>query len=276
MSGGWTSAGLPATTQSGYNKTMITDKRAAFILSSLIPGSTTSARPASPDLATRPLDVLVVDPEEGGRFTLAAGLSAQGFAVAHARRGDAVAILRQLQPVLAIVTVSSEQSASLDVVVALRSESNLPIIVLAEDDDASVRYLSLELGADDCVTARCSPRELEARIRSVLRRYRREPVRRPSIDAGNVHIDSSGRTVTVAGKAIEIGLKEFGLLSVLAAHAGTTCSHEELLRAAWSQEENADPGTLRVHIAWLRRKLRSSNVTIETIWGVGYRLLIRD
>jgi DNA-binding response OmpR family regulator len=145
-------------------------------------------------------------------------------------------------------------------------------MLTARDDDVD-KIVGLELGADDYLTKPFNPRELVARIRAVLRRY--EKATRPGqvIKIGQVTIDPQKREVTVEDNPVELRTQEFNLLLTLAQHKGIVLSREQLLDLAWGYDFYGQTRTVDIHVAHLRDKLADSDLIIDTVWGIGYKLV---
>ena len=142
------------------------------------------------------------------------------------------------------------------------------MIVTARDEEID-RIIGLELGADDYVTKPFSPRELVARVRAVLRRA--EPdASRGAVVVGDIVLEHAGRTVSVAGSAVELTGMEFDLLAFLLAHPGIVMSREQLLERVWGLSFPGGTRTVDVHVAQLRRKLDRPDL-IRTVRGSGYK-----
>ena len=162
----------------------------------------------------------------------------------------------------------------LDVARIMRRESDVPIIMLTARVEETDRVLGLELGADDYVTKPFSPRELVARVRAVLRRVGGEEQAPSLIRAGDVEIDPERRTVTVAGRPVELTTTEFDLLTVLARHPGRVFSRLELLERVQGYAYEGYERTVDAHIKNLRRKVEPDPKHpryILTVYGVGYK-----
>ncbi|MDA8201450.1 MAG: response regulator transcription factor [Chloroflexi bacterium] len=150
----------------------------------------------------------------------------------------------------------------------------VPVIVIGADDPASVSRW-LDMGADECVPHGFHPDEFAARVRAVLRRRTTEQCR-GQLAIGDVIIDLDGRRVSRAGEPVRLTGREWGILETLAEHPDAIVSHVEILEQAWSREENGRPMFIRAHIFRLRRKLGLSADGLQTIHGVGYRLVLRS
>lgn len=160
----------------------------------------------------------------------------------------------------------------LDVLGELRRTSNVPVILLTANGEEPDRVRGFDLGADDYVVKPFSPRELAARVRSVLRRATPDDSSAP-IEVGDLTIDPITRTVALNGQAVELVRREFDLLAFLASHRGQVFSRTQLLDHVWgSSPEWQDPATVTVHVRRLRNKLSDvPDRFVETVWGVGYR-----
>jgi len=131
--------------------------------------------------------------------------------------------------------------------------------------------LGLELGADDYVTKPFSPRELVARVRTVLRRTERPPLSEAPVSIGEITIDPSRREVSLGGVLVVLTPREFDLLAWMANHKGFVLSRQQLLDGVWGSSWYGDARTVDVHVAQLRRKL-GPDLPLVTIRGVGYRM----
>jgi DNA-binding response OmpR family regulator len=142
------------------------------------------------------------------------------------------------------------------------------------DEDVD-KILGLELGADDYLTKPFNPRELVARVRAILRRGERVAQATGAVlHLGDLVIDPARREVTANDQPVNLRTQEFDLLLTLAEHKGLVLTREQLLEKAWGYEYYGQSRTVDVHIGHLRRKLTGSQVRIETITGVGYKLVV--
>jgi len=159
----------------------------------------------------------------------------------------------------------------------VRAESDLPIIMLTARDETVDKIVGLELGADAYLTKPFNPRELVAWIKAVLRRSTaqdRQAQNGEAIAAGALQIDAASREVTVQGRPVTLRAKEFDLLLHLLRHKGIVLSREQLIEEVWGFDFYGQTRTVDVHVAHLRGKLGGSGVEIETVWGIGYKLVV--
>ena len=219
--------------------------------------------------------VLVVDDEPTIREIVVKYLERDGFQTLEAADGNrARQILESQAPDLVVLDVMLPGTDGLELCRWIRSGSHLPVIMLTARGEESDRIVGLELGADDYVTKPFSPRELTARVRTVLRRA--EPVgtgeERLAYDA--LVVDSGTREVTKGGAPLRLTAREFDLLWFLVSHPRRVFSREQLMRSVWGYSAALDTGTVTVHMRRLREKIEddpSRPRHLETVWGVGYR-----
>jgi two-component system alkaline phosphatase synthesis response regulator PhoP len=220
--------------------------------------------------------ILVVDDEPNIVQLARMYLERESFRVASVGDGKAAldAVNRQ-RPALMILDIMLPEIDGLEVCRRLRSQDNpVPILMLTARDDDVDKILGLELGADDYLTKPFNPRELVARVRAILRRGER--MARPAgtiVHVGDLIIAPASREVTLNGQPIELRTQEFDLLLTLAEHKGLVLKREQLLEKAWGYEYYGQSRTVDVHVGHLRRKLAGSVVHIDTITGVGYKLV---
>jgi DNA-binding response OmpR family regulator len=219
--------------------------------------------------------VLVVDDEPTVREVVAQYLERDGFVVRELDRGDLVAgELATFQPDLIVLDIMLPGASGLDVLRAVDS-NRVPVILLTARVEEADRVLGLELGADDYVVKPFSPRELVARIRTVLRRS--QPGTHPvdTLRFGELVIALPSREVAIGSTVVALTAKEFDLLAFLASSPRQVFSRSQLLHSVWdSSPEYQDPATVTVHVRRLRHKLEVDPENprwITTVWGVGYR-----
>ncbi len=219
--------------------------------------------------------ILVVDDEQNIIELATLYLEQEGFHVVSARDGQAALDrLKTERPALMVLDLMLPKVDGWQVCRKVRAESDLPILMLTARDDDVDKIVGLELGADDYMTKPFNPRELVARVKAILRRTEpRRPEPAGPIRVADVSIDPARRTVHVGDRVVELRTKEFDLLLVLAENDGIVLSREKLLDLVWGFDFYGQTRTVDVHVAHLRNKLEGSGVTIETVWGVGYKLV---
>lgn len=220
--------------------------------------------------------VLVVDDEPMVREVVCAYLDREGYATVEAEDGvTALDLVVSDEPDLVVLDVMLPKLDGYSVLERLRGESDVPVILLTARAEEVDRVLGLELGADDYIVKPFSPRELVARIRSVLRRA--QPSERPAarLEYDGLVIDGGSREVKVRGEAVEMPPMEFDLLHHLASSPKRVFSRAELLDKVWgSSSDWQDPSTVTVHIRRLRQKIEADPDDprlLVTVWGRGYR-----
>jgi DNA-binding response OmpR family regulator len=221
--------------------------------------------------------ILVVDDEANIVELAALYLEQEGFRVLSAPDGaSALEMIARQPPALLVLDLMLPEVDGWEVCRQVRSgraAPDLPIIMLTARDDDVDKIVGLELGADDYVTKPFNPRELVARVKAILRRTRRAAQPQAPVHAGDVTVDPARHVVTVAGQPVELRPKEFDLLLALAEHRGIVLSREQLLDLVWGYDFYGETRTVDVHVAHLRKKLAGSNAEIETVLGVGYKLV---
>lgn len=221
--------------------------------------------------------VLVVDDEPMVREVVTTYLTRDGLDVIEA--SDGAAALRAFEeklPDLIVLDVMLPEIDGYSLLSEFRSRSNVPVIMLTARGEETDRVLGLELGADDYVVKPFSPRELAARVRTVLKRSDGASLRSGSvIEIDDLRIDQGAREVGVKGRTIEFTPKEFDLLVFFATHPRQVFSRGQLLEQVWDSNTSwQDPSTVTVHVRRIRQKIESNPdqpKRITTVWGVGYR-----
>jgi len=220
--------------------------------------------------------VLVVDDEPIVRDVVVRYLERDGFRTLTASDGDAArSLIEEREPSLVVLDVMLPGTDGLSLCRWIRDRSSLPVILLTARGEEADRIVGLELGADDYVTKPFSPRELAARVRSVLRRSNGSSLPRATIAFGEVALDGSSREARLADTPVQLTAKEFELLWFLASHPRHVFSRDQLMVSVWGYESAVDTGTVTVHMRRLREKIEadpSHPRHLHTVWGVGYRL----
>ena len=219
--------------------------------------------------------ILVVDDELDIVKVVRAYLEQASFRVITASDGQqALAVFRHEQPDLIVLDLNLPKMDGLDVCRAIRRESSVPIIMLTARVEETDRLIGLEIGADDYIVKPFSPREVVARVRTVLRRTA-PPAEPPSIIAiGALTIDPIKHEVQLHGRSIDLTPSEFNILLALAAQPGRAFSRMELLDAAQGEAYEGYERSIDVHIKNLRQKLGDEPrdpTYVLTVYGVGYK-----
>ncbi len=221
--------------------------------------------------------ILIVDDEPNIIQLARLYLEREGFRVQGVGDGRAaLEAISRLRPAVMVLDLMLPQVDGLEVCRRLRAENSpLPILMLTARDEDVDKILGLEMGADDYLTKPFNPRELVARVKAILRRTERSAQHGgPPIYLGDLVIDPDRREVTASGQPVALRAQEFDLLMTLARHRGLVLSREQLLSLAWGFDYPGQTRTVDMHVAHLRKKLSASRVQIETITGVGYKLVV--
>jgi len=222
-----------------------------------------------------PSTILVVDDEKNIVQLARLYLNNEGFHVEAAYDGrQALEKARTVRPDLIVLDIMMPEVDGLTVCKELRKSSNVPIIILTARGDDVDRIVGLELGADDYISKPFNPRELVARVKAVLRRTQEQYAPREVLEADGLRLDAASREVTIEGRPVTLRAKEFDLLAAFLRHPGVVLDRERLLHMVWGADYYGDSRTIDVHVAWLRDKLQGARVQIQTVWGVGYKLVV--
>jgi DNA-binding response OmpR family regulator len=221
--------------------------------------------------------VLVVDDEPIVRDVMTRYLEHDGHDVVTAADGDvARELIERSAPSLVLLDIMLPgRTDGLALCRWIRSTSQLPVILLTARSEEADRIVGLELGADDYVTKPFSPRELAARVKTVLRRAGSARPPRRRVTAGPLEIDAATHDARLDGEPVRLTAREFDLLWFLASNANVVFSRDQLMHRVWGYSSALDTGTVAVHVRRLREKLEddpSRPRLLETVWGVGYRL----
>ena len=216
--------------------------------------------------------MLVVEDERPIAELVRLYLARDGFGVHVEHDGPAgLAAARRLRPVVCILDIALPGLEGTEICRRMRADGDwTPVIFLTARDDEVDRILGLELGADDYVTKPFSPRELVARVKSLLRRAAGPAEEGRVRTLGPVLLDPARRLVTVDGAPLTLTPTEFDLLAHLLGRPGRVFTREELLASVWGYESHAGTRTVDVHVAQVRAKLGDAAGLIRTLRGVGY------
>ncbi len=221
--------------------------------------------------------ILLVDDEPNIIELAQLYLEREGYRIITASNGKAALnAVEKERPALMVLDVMMPEVDGLEVCRTLRGKKDpVAILMLTARDEDIDKILGLELGADDYLTKPFNPRELVARVKAVLRRSSTlsDLTNEEQIQFGDILIDPRRREVRIGGQPVKIRTQEFDLLYTLARHPGIVLSRDQLLDQAWGYDYYGNTRTVDVHIGHLRKKLSGSNVKIETVTKVGYKLV---
>jgi DNA-binding response OmpR family regulator len=218
--------------------------------------------------------ILVVEDESSIASFVSLYLRNAGYTVRTAATGsDALSEAAANPPALVVLDLMLPDIDGIEVCKRLRQSSDVPILMLTARDEDVDKIIGLEVGADDYLTKPFNPRELVARIKSILRRSspERRELQTEVIVHGDLRVDAGRREATVNGEEVQLAPKEFDLLWELLDHRGLVLTRDQLLERVWGYTFAGDTRTVDVHVRQLRRKLGDAS-PIVTVWGVGYKV----
>jgi two-component system alkaline phosphatase synthesis response regulator PhoP len=218
--------------------------------------------------------VLVVEDESSIASFVALYLKNAGYSVRTAATGgDALQQVAGEKPSLVVLDLNLPDIDGIEVCRRIRKSADVPIIMLTARDEDVDKIIGLEVGADDYLTKPFNPRELVARVKSVLRRSApdRKHLESAVIEHGDLVVDAGRREARVSGDEVQLAPKEFDLLWELLDHRGLVLTRDQLLERVWGYTFAGDTRTVDVHVRQLRRKLGDAS-PIVTVWGVGYKV----
>jgi len=225
-------------------------------------------------MAAAPTTILVVEDESSIASFVSLYLRNAGYTVRTASSGaEALADAVSHTPALIVLDLMLPDIDGIEVCRRLRQSSDVPILMLTARDEDVDKIIGLEVGADDYLTKPFNPRELVARIKSILRRAapERRDLQTEVITHGALRVDAGRREATVNGEEVQLAPKEFDLLWELLDHRGLVLTRDQLLERVWGYTFAGDTRTVDVHVRQLRRKLGDAS-PIVTVWGVGYKV----
>ena len=224
-------------------------------------------------------NIIVCDDERDIVSALEIYLTAEGYHVLRAENGrEALALANSEDAHLMLLDVMMPQMDGLETLSRLREFSNIPVILLTAKSEDTDKVLGLTVGADDYVTKPFNPVELQARVKSQIRRYM-------LLGAGNtsagklvicgIELDDKSKTVTVDGEAANLTRTEYDILKLLMEHPGEVYSPNQIYAKVWKDEPYGTENTVAVHIRHLREKVEINPAEpryLKVIWGRGYKI----
>jgi len=218
--------------------------------------------------------ILVVEDETSIASFVSLYLKKAGYGVQTTATGaEALAAVAAEQPSLIILDLMLPDMDGIEVCRRIRRTMDVPILMLTARDEDVDKIIGLEVGADDYMTKPFNPRELVARVKTILRRSTPERARGDKVELrhGDLRIDAGRREVHVGEQEVQLAPKEFELLWELLDHRGLVLTRDQLLERVWGYTFAGDTRTVDVHVRQIRRKLGEAS-PIVTVWGVGYKV----
>jgi DNA-binding response OmpR family regulator len=225
-------------------------------------------------MSTQVQTVLVVEDEASIASFVSLYLKNAGYQVRTVGTGrEALSATDENRPDLIVLDLMLPDVDGIEVCRRIRQGSDVPILMLTARDEDVDKIIGLEVGADDYLTKPFNPRELVARVKSILRRSvpERREAQSKQMKHGDLEIDAGRREVRVSGTEVQLAPKEFDLLWELLDHRGLVLTRDQLLERVWGYTFAGDTRTVDVHVRQLRRKLGEAS-PIVTVWGVGYKV----
>jgi two-component system catabolic regulation response regulator CreB len=222
------------------------------------------------------LRILIVEDEPGIADTVRYALRTEGFEPHWFATGEeALAKVGELAPALVLLDIGLPDISGFELFKRLRETSDVPVVFLTARSDEIDRVVGLELGADDYVAKPFSPRELVARVRTILRRSQRAPAAASAAAPVPFVVDAERHQIRYYGHVLDLSRYEYGLLKTLVARPGRVFSRDELLERVWDDPGESLDRTVDAHVKTLRAKLKAVAPTLEPIRthrGSGYAL----
>ena len=223
--------------------------------------------------------VLICDDEPDIVSALEIYLQSDGYETLKAYNGEeALKLIKENEVHLVLMDIMMPQMDGISAMVKIREQSNVPVILLTAKSEDTDKVLGLNVGADDYVTKPFNPVELQARVRSQLRRYMLLGGGRPkesSFKIGRICLDDSSKEVSADGENVSLTPREYEILKFLMQHPGEVFSPAEIYRNVWKEEPYGAEGAVAVHIRHLREKLEITPADpryIKAVWGQGYKI----
>lgn len=224
-------------------------------------------------------NILICDDEQDIVSALKIYLEAEGYRTFAAANGqEALELLDREDIHLVLLDIMMPVLDGVSALAKLREYSNVPVILLTAKSEDTDKVLGLNIGADDYVTKPFNPVELQARVRSQLRRYLQlggGAVRESVLSIGPISLDDGGKAVTLDGEPVNLTPREYDILKLLMQNPGRVFHPRDLYRKVWNEEPYGAESTVAVHIRHLREKLEidpASPRYIRAVWGQGYKI----
>lgn len=223
--------------------------------------------------------ILVCDDEKDIVSALSIYLAADGYQVFEAYNGkQALAIMEEEDIHLVLMDIMMPEMNGISAMVKIREKSNVPVILLTAKSEDTDKVLGLTVGADDYITKPFNPVELQARVKSQLRRYMLlggGEIRQDAIVNGGIELDDRTKIVKLDGEEVSLTRTEYEILKLLMEHPGQVFSPNEIYEAVWKDNPYGTENTVAVHIRHLREKIEINPAEpryLKVVWGRGYKM----
>lgn len=224
-------------------------------------------------------NILVCDDEKDIVSALRIYLMSEGYHVFEAYNGkEALEVLEEKDIHLVLMDIMMPQMDGIEAMVKLREHSNVPVILLTAKSEDTDKVLGLTIGADDYVTKPFNPVELQARVKSQLRRYMLlggGNVKKEVLAVGGIELDDRTKEVTLDGEKVPLTRTEYDILKLLLENQGKVFSPHQIYEAVWKDNPYGAENTVAVHIRHLREKIEYNPAEpryLKAVWGRGYKV----
>ncbi len=224
-------------------------------------------------------NILICDDEKDIVSALKIYLSADGYQIYEAYTGkEALEVMRRVDIHLVLMDIMMPEMDGISAMVKIREDSNVPVILLTAKSEDNDKVLGLMVGADDYITKPFNPVEVQARVKSQLRRYMQlggGNIAQKKLVIGGIELDDASKQVTLDGEEISLTPTEYDILKFLMQHPGEVYSPRQIYQKVWEDAPYGSENTVAVHIRHLREKLEYNPAEpryLKVVWGLGYKI----
>ncbi len=224
-------------------------------------------------------NILICDDEKDIVSALKIYLSADGYQIYEAYTGkEALEVMRRVDIHLVLMDIMMPEMDGISTMVKIREDSNVPVILLTAKSEDNDKVLGLMVGADDYITKPFNPVEVQARVKSQLRRYMQlggGNIAQKKLVIGGIELDDASKQVTLDGEEISLTPTEYDILKFLMQHPGEVYSPRQIYQKVWEDAPYGSENTVAVHIRHLREKLEYNPAEpryLKVVWGQGYKI----
>ena len=224
-------------------------------------------------------NILICDDEKDIVSALKIYLASDGYRIYEAYTGrEALEIMRRADIQLVLMDIMMPEMDGISAMVKIRETSNVPVILLTAKSEDNDKVLGLMVGADDYITKPFNPVEVQARVKSQLRRYMQlggGNVEKKNLVIGGIELDDAKKQVTLDGEPVNLTPTEYDILKFLMQHPGEVYSPKQIYRSVWEDAPYGSENTVAVHIRHLREKLEYNPAEpryLKVVWGQGYKI----